>query len=391
MNKQLKRIDIWHNILWSRYKGGVFSALHKINNSKEFDIRFFQMAETQGDRASLNAVDTSYHTYPYTLLFKGSLDHVGFFKKLAVLVRHSFRSDAALSVLTGYERPEVWAQILILKARRKKVVLFCDATAYDQPQNFLKGLVKRIIFGMADGVLGYGQRTREYVLSYSVNPDRWHMRCQAAALPHDYSHEKALEDRIRLASSSNKPRYLYVGRLSPEKNLIRLLEAFVVVKEEKPEAELVIVGGGPQKAELEEKASALGLDPASIIVGSKSGEDLFEEYAKATCFVLPSTGEPWGLVVNEALHYGCPVIVSERCGCVPELVIEGETGFAHDAFDVDDLAAKMLAAPENFADTEATARECLKLMENYTPDQAAGQMVIGIKAALNNKHMREFK
>ena len=118
-----KHIDIWHNILWSRYKGAVFSALHKLNNSEEFDIRFIQMAETQGDRAVLNAVDTSYHTYPYTLLFKGSLDKVSFWKRLGTLVRYAFKTDAELSVLTGYGRPEVWPQMFILKLRRKTLHL----------------------------------------------------------------------------------------------------------------------------------------------------------------------------------------------------------------------------------------------------------------------------
>jgi glycosyltransferase involved in cell wall biosynthesis len=88
------------------------------------------------------------------------------------------------------------------------------------------------------------------------------------------------------------------------------------------------------------------------------------------------------LVVNEALSYGCPVIVSDRCGCVPELVIEGVTGLSYNARDTADLAAKMLAAPMGFADTEKTARDCLALMEAYTPDQAATQILAGCRAIL---------
>ncbi len=384
MTASPKRIDIWHNILWSRYKGRVFSALHELADAEEFDIRFYQMAETGGDRKGLSEVDTSYHTYPYTLLFKGSLDQVGFWDKLRVITKCALKTDAELSILTGYEKPEVWAQMLVLKLRGKKIVLFCDATIYDQPQNIVKGLAKRVIFGLANGVFGYGQRSRDYALSYGVKPENWHMRCQAAALPHDYNADQVLQKRIKMAAPKEAPRFLYVGRLSPEKNLLRLLEAFALVKKKAPKAELIIVGGGPQKEELERRAGALGLDPAAILVGSKSGNDLFDEYAKATCFVLPSTSEPWGLVVNEALHYGCPVIVSERCGCVPELVIEGETGFTHDPFDVQDLTGKMLAAPEHFADVEKTAYACLGLMRSFTPQKAAEQILEGVRNALIN-------
>lgn len=126
----------------------------------------------------------------------------------------------------------------------------------------------------------------------------------------------------------------------------------------------------------------LNLSESVCFSGSKSGADLFQEYSLATCFVLPSRSEPWGLVVNEALSYGCPVIVSERCGCVPELVIEGKTGFVHKVDDVTDLAAKMLAMPEHFPDISQSAQTCIELMKNYSPDAAAKQILDGIKAIL---------
>lgn len=377
-----KRIDIWHNILWSRYKGGVFSTLHALNTKQEFDIHFYQMAETEGNRQSLSKVDETYHNYPYTLVFQGALDSVPFHKRLKEIVIRTFKSNADLMILTGYEKPEVWAQIAILKLKRKKVMIFCDATAFDQPQNALKRLIKKIIFQTVDGVFGYGERARDYALSYGTKSKNWHKRCQAAALPHDYDEALIVQKRLELATSSDAPRYLYVGRLSVEKNLGRLLEAFAKLKNNLPQAELVIIGGGDQKQALEEKAITLGLDPATIFIGSKGGQDLYDEYAKATCFVLPSLSEPWGLVVNEALHYGCPVIVSNRCGCVPELVIEGESGFSHDPYSVDDIYDKMMRASIEFQDTQKTAKACLTIMKNQTPQTAALQMIEGIRKTL---------
>ncbi len=381
---QQKRIDIWHNILWSRYKGGVFSALHEMNDPAVYDIRFYQMAETAGDRAVLNAVDDSYHTYPYTLLFKGSLDKISFMTRLRALAGYAFKNDADLSVLTGYEKPEVWVQAFILRLRGKKVMFFCDATKFDQPETVIKNMAKRIVFSLANGVFGYGARARDYVFSYGVKAKNWHMRCQAAALPHDYDAAKALDLRIKMAKEANPeaPRYLYVGRLSKEKNLLRLMDAFARVKKERKGAELIVVGGGPQKEELQQKAKDLAFDPDDILVGSKSGQDLFNEYARATSFVLPSTSEPWGLVVNESLHYGCPVIVSDRCGCVPELVMEGETGFSHDAFSVEDLTDRMLEAAKVFSDVEKTAKTCLAHIAEFVPEKAAKQMLDGVEKVL---------
>jgi len=87
-------------------------------------------------------------------------------------------------------------------------------------------------------------------------------------------------------------------------------------------------------------------------------------------------------VVNEALSHGCPAIVSDRCGCVPELIIEGKTGMVHATDNVEDLAEKMLAAPAQFSDVETTARACLNLMAQYTPQKAANRIIAGCRAIL---------
>lgn len=382
LSSQPLRIDIWHNILWSAYKAEVFSSLHNIAGENNCDIRFFQMAETEGNRAGLSSVDLSRHRYPYKLLFKGSLDKIGFPARLKAVLSNAWKTDAGLSVLTGYEKPECWAQIALLKLRGRKVALFCDSTIYDQKQGFLKGLAKAAIFKCADGIFGYGKRSREYALRYGATPAKIFHRCQAAALPSNYAPQRALEQR--LASASASPRYLYVGRLAPEKDLSTLLDAFSEVFRQRADAELIMVGNGTLLESLRQQAARLGLQDRVKFLGSKSGESLFEEYAKATALVLPSLSEPWGLVVNEALSYGCPVIVSERCGCAPELAQDGKTGFTHAASNAADLAEKMLTAISCFADKEKTARQCIDTMADYTPDKAAIKILEGCCSILGN-------
>lgn len=378
-------IDIWHNILWSAYKGEVFSALHERTQGTDLDIRFFQIAETEGNRIGLSGVDLGRHRYPYDLLFKGTYNGAGFLNRAKEIAKRTWDSNADLFILTGYEKPEVWIQLALIKLRRKKVAFFCDSALFDQPQNVIKGTMKRLIFSLADGFFGYGQRNKEYVVHYGAAPEKFHLRCQAAALPYDYARDKAFADRLRLAPTPDAPRFLFVGRLSPEKNLPGLLDAFARVQQTIPSASLVIIGSGPLKEELEAKARSLGLDPSAIFLGSKTGPALYEEFGRATALILLSHSETWGLVVNEALHYGCPAIVSERCGCARYLIAEGVTGFVHDAFDVNDLAAKMLAAPAQFADIHKTAQDCLAQIENFTPARAAVQIMDGCHAILTTK------
>jgi glycosyltransferase involved in cell wall biosynthesis len=99
---------------------------------------------------------------------------------------------------------------------------------------------------------------------------------------------------------------------------------------------------------------------------------------------LPSFSEPWGLVVNEALNHGCPAVVSDNCGCVPELVIDGVTGYAFRSGDLASLRRAMLSALEAFADTRATATQCMNVIQRFDPPNAAANIARGCATMLTS-------
>ncbi|MBB4427338.1 glycosyltransferase involved in cell wall biosynthesis [Bradyrhizobium sp. CIR48] len=380
------KIAIWHNIMWSRYKAGVFSSIHRQAQAENIPVNFYQIAETDANRAGLSPIDQSWHQYPFTLLFKGASSEISPFKLLWRAGLLTWKDPADLFILSGYERPVVWLQALILSLKRRPFALFCDSTLYDQPQRFWKGIAKRIIFNWADGIFCYGVRAMEYVSYYGVPSTRSFVRCQAAALPKDYSVEKAHQQRLEKAPQEAAPRYLYVGRLSPEKSLDHLLLAFEQVSLTTPGARLVLVGKGPQEQDLRDLAIKLGIQQRVIFAGPKYDKALFEQYSSASCLVLPSYSEPWGLVVNEALSYGCPVLVSYRCGCVPELVDEGITGFSFEWGNVAELAEKMALLPRTLSDVEKTAHACLKRIAPFTPEAAANSILQGCFTIMNSQN-----
>src|ERR1700722_4727685 len=92
------RTDIWHNILWSKYKGVVFSETAKIVHEMGKEIKFYQIAATEGRRTGLSAVDTRYHTYPYELIFEGSYDEVPKLSLFRELARRVWTSKADLII-----------------------------------------------------------------------------------------------------------------------------------------------------------------------------------------------------------------------------------------------------------------------------------------------------
>jgi glycosyltransferase involved in cell wall biosynthesis len=369
-------IDIYHNIMWSRYKAVVFAKIHELASAGRRDVRIIQIAETERQRQALGGVELSVHAYPYELLFRGAYEDTSFVRLAWVLFWRAARSQADLLVLPGYHRPEYWLMLAACVLRRKPRGVFCDSTLNDQPHLWWKSALKRAFFSLCDGFFCYGERSRELLLAHGVDESSIFTRCQAAALPPDYSEADAYSARLGNAPRADAPRYLYVGRLSPEKGLDVLLQALQRLLTSIPAATLVIVGAGPLRAELQAQVEQMGLKSQVEFAGPKGLLEVAIEYSRATCLVLPSRTEPWGLVVNEALSYGCPVVVSNACGCVPELVLDGISGYCFETDDVAALAAKMEAAAAlgNVADI---ARNCQRLISRYSPEAAACQILAG--------------
>jgi glycosyltransferase involved in cell wall biosynthesis len=374
-----KRVDLWHSILWSKYRGAVFSEIHALAVNGPIDIKFYQICETRLDRAKV-PVDLSAHLYPYILVFQGDYSRIPKLKLFARVFREVVVSRADLVLLGGYGKFENWVQLAAAIISGKAVGVFCDSTLLDHPQTPVKSLLKRIFFARCRVAFCYGERSAQLAIHCGVPASRAIYPVAAAALPRDYRADQIAA--LRLSHAAPTPRFLYVGRLSPEKNLERLLAAFADVRAVHASAELRLVGDGPQEAGLRATAERLGLGGSVVFAGSRSGEALYNEYLQATCLVLPSTSEPWGLVVNEALSYGCPAVVSDRCGCVPELVAEGETGLVVPSTNVQAIAAALVDAVERFADVGATAERCLSQVAPFTPARAARAIYDGCNLAL---------
>ena len=147
-------------------------------------------------------------------------------------------------------------------------------------------------------------------------------------------------------------RLVCVGRLSMEKGHLVLLEAIARLKAE-PAFEVVIVGDGPLRGEIEARAAALGVQDRIKITGWMSAEGVSKEIAQCCAMVLPSFAEGLPVVIMEAFALGRPVIATAIAG-IPELVESGISGWLVPAGSVDALAAAMrgvlAAAPEQLSD-----------------------------------------
>ncbi len=379
-----KTVAFYHNILWSKYKGLVFSSLAAQSESSSIDASFVQIAENDVSRLGLGSIDLSYHKYPYRLLFRGCINQISTLRLVTALVRDLWRHPTELVVLPGYHLVGYWAMLLVCLLLRRKRAVFCDATAYDQPRGGLKEHAKRLFFRLCDGVFCYGLRSAEYIKSYGVEAKKITFPCQAAALPHEYDatavrhfyHTVTLDYCIA-------PRFIYIGRLAKEKGLIDAFVAFSEVRKLHPRGHFDLFGVGPIRDELVAKTQELGVAAATTFHGSRDLSEIAPLLLQSTALLLPSYSEPWGLVVNEALSYGCPVIVSDHCGCVPELVIDGVTGYSFETGNSSALAAAMEAIIGLSADRRRLAEQCIETIAIYTPEKAASQILQGCARILS--------
>jgi len=174
------------------------------------------------------------------------------------------------------------------------------------------------------------------------------------------------EMRLRLSGENPEwPLLLYVGRLSAEKDIVRLKELFSVV----PGMRLAIVGDGPLRSELERKFTGT----ATVFAGYMRGDELASAYASADLFVLPSRTETLGLVLLEAMAAGCPVVAC-RAGGVPDAIEDDVTGFLFDPGQDGSLAATVQQAWKSKSRLEEIRRTARQDVERHSWARATSQL-----------------
>ena len=139
-----------------------------------------------------------------------------------------------------------------------------------------------------------------------------------------------------------KKTFLFIGRLESVKNVSLLIRAFSKLKKENPETALFIVGDGSEREWLESLVKSECVQDVYFF-GYVVFPRIIEFYKAADVFVLPSSHEPWGLVVNESMTLGLPVVVSSKVGCRQDLVKDGYNGFVFENENERDLLEKLSA------------------------------------------------
>ncbi len=224
--------------------------------------------------------------------------------------------------IPGYGRGAYILMLLWSRLTGRKVLMFAESWYPGSPvSDRLKGLFLK---SCTHTVFVSGERARRHFAERLLYPPKKILTGYSAVDNDHFAEGKG--------TKADPPKLLCVARFSEEKNLALLIRAFKRSNVSRTWS-LSLVGGGPLKEELI-KLSADA--PVEIIEWAKYA-DLPHIYAQAGCFVLPSRFEPWGLVANEAMAAGLPIILSDQVGALPELLEEGVNGWQFKSDSEDEL------------------------------------------------------
>ena len=284
-----------------------------------------------------------------------------------------------VAIMTAYSKRYWWDVYSWISRHSVALVLRTEASDVAGKRGILKAWLRdavlRGFYGKASAVCFIGTHALRHFRRLGIPVERCFFSpyCVDTDLfESQYQHHMPRRGALRAEAGIQESSMVFVfsGKLVGRKNPMLIIDALrKLSSEERSNAHLIVAGDGPLSAEFCEAARALLAERYHFLGFMNQGE-LGKAYAMADCLILPSAQgfhETWGLVVNEAMQFGCAVIVSDAVGCHVDLV-NASTGYVFPSGDSDALAGsiqRMLqATPSDRADYRSACRDHIRAYSN---------------------------
>jgi glycosyltransferase involved in cell wall biosynthesis len=348
------------------------AAFNALADDPDLDVVYVYLTETDPSRA--------WETHEGDMRFRHRVLHERWRMR---------RGDSYLHLTTGLVaalrelRPDVlvvggWDQAAYLEAYALRAMLgakflwWVESNLRDRrAESPMLRRTKRALLAGADGVVVPGSASKTYVAELGANDVRVWVAPNAVD---NERYRRGVPDR---SDRSEPVQFLFVGRLESEKGLLTLLDALTLAD---AGCELTIVGDGSLRRRIEARVEGSAMPPTHL-PGHLGRDDLAQRYAWADVFVFPSVSDPWGLVLNEAMAAGLPLITTSAPGAVDDLVIHGRNGLIVEPFDVACLAGAMSTLTADAALRSSMGAESSSIIAGFEPEAWASGMrdaVLGV-------------
>ncbi len=277
----------------------------------------------------------------------GTRTPAGFWSLICPQLWGEIRSDRYDAVLIhGHQFAAYLVAMVAALTKRVPVLMRCD-THLGLKRSRVRRALRRPLVGtlyrMADKCLAVGTANARFysevgiparkivLVPFAVDNDRFIAGSSITAA------ERA-SVRARLGVPLDRSVVLFASKFQVRKHPDHVLHAAARLRDTGIRLTVLMVGVGEMDGSLRRLAADLSLDSV-IFAGFVNQAELPKVYAASDVFVLPSEAEPWGLIVNEVMCAGLPIVVSDEVGCVPDLVEDGDNGLLFKAGDIDGLTA----------------------------------------------------
>jgi glycosyltransferase involved in cell wall biosynthesis len=347
------------------YRIPVFNALAQ---RSDVDLHVIFLAETDHTvrqwRVYKDEITFSYEVLPSWRWRAG---------KLSLLVNRGLRSALRAAnpqtiICGGYNYPASWEALWWARDRNVRFVLWSESNQHDK-RSGLGGVewLKRHFLNSCRAFVVPGRSSCDYLQILGASKEDIFTAPNAV----DNAFFAAQAERVRRQPTAFRDKVglparfiLFAGRLIPEKGVFDLVDAYAKLGDEmRSEVGLVFAGDGASRDELARQAKQIS--PGTVYFpGFAQREDLAGFYAQAEMLVFPTRSDPWGLVVNEAMACGLPIVVSSVAGCAADLVEDGGNGFVVPPGDSRQLSLainSILSQPELGRQMRARSSERIRL------------------------------
>jgi glycosyltransferase involved in cell wall biosynthesis len=287
-------------------------------------------------------------------LFPGEVrQEIGTLRCATRIVTSALRMGSRYVFLCNYESPAIFLSAIILRLLRRRVIIMQDSKFDDKQRHLPMEILKSILYRPYHAALAAGPRTKSYLRFLRFPENRVFVGYDTVSVDRLQRHAGSAPAPAGIPHANRH--FTVVARLVPKKNLTLALDAYaeyLAAKEQEsapsPPRALHICGSGELEPALREQARQLGLEQVHFH-GYMNQQEVARILASTLTLILPSVEEQHGLVINEALAMGVPVLVSDNCGARDLLVRSGVNGYVFEADNISGLAHFM-----NLLDRDAT-------------------------------------
>lgn len=294
------------------------------------------------------------------------------------MVKNIRRNDVVFMDMYGTKYHVIMMMLMYLF--NKKIYLSVDGLLKKNNESFFRKLLKSVVLHRPNIILSPSLYVDKCLISYGVNKNkilRYHFTSISEADIINYNtqtdkYKLSLRNELNLPNCKNDKIILTVGRFTNAAGIRKGYDILLKSMELLPENYyLIIVGGAPDKYFTQILESRT--DNRVILIDFKDKETLKKYYDSADVFCLQTREDIWGLVVNEAMARGLPIITTNTCGAGIALVKNGENGYIGDANDISKLVTHLKTILENEEMRMQMGKNSVKIISNWTIEKMTAE------------------